>query len=1650
VLADAPIGNASGVLLHESFHAYAKSLLGEDYIPLLQELAKEAGLAAPVVDTNTVMASELANSAPGLTSIEKNLFDRALAQLNAKEVNLIKTELGSAIAEGQKDSQRFAAVVLFKRATQMLKQKATDYKTIEKGVRVQPEWVIAAKALEDAFSASEKKLNDLLEKRKKYRDTYNTVSSKLTFKETVENVEFKKASMAFRYAKDLFVREFQKNISEIQMPSAARTTANMFVGDITFQLDQIESEFTLLTADAIFNKLRDMRVQEIQYLRGEAFVREETAVDGANDGAVVEDFVRALYVYGSLGSLSSERVPRSVNNAAISQVVSELEKNPRAHIVNTYNDIVNRTMQQYIAYTTDDGNVWRKHVKTKKGTADFDIAASSIQTNSHTNWCISGESYSRMYLNDGDIWLLNSKDGNSMLAIRFFNDEIAEIKGVSNQRQLTNYEQRLAAELARTGLVGKKEVLRYANAWGLTELASIVGSQADVDAATKSAKLAADARENGFAIDDDGNVLDVAVAEYRDRDWDGDDVGPEAFDAFWVPDQNNFQVQRERERDEIRANNLVRRELNMRLENRNEARGDVAGERNDDVPFSVRADSPSEAADSDWIAQAKLRVKLAGVSPEHQAEEFAAYAIENYESAPKNIQTIIDKLFAKMKLALATMLRKLKVAPKYRVALLKDPAVLREIALKGLRQAGKRAEGHTNFGAGSILADVAISAQSAVTRVFGKVYGSVQSERIVAGARQFASERMRGYQAPGNDTTIGEKLDVHNLNQFLQEVLTPEQRNAMYQLAHTTFREVFRQLPENYALMLNSKYGFEYTMYNLYHAYINGQLGDQEAIRPFFMLNKAKAKARELLDIYTDDDLALQILKDMSDGTLMNAAKSPYPYMPEMRLKRKQTKAGSVSQKINDAAVKAGDVFERIFYSDYDRARSSGIAAYQEIINRIQYRSGDRPTINPDGTVNRGLLPAIAHQTGKFLQQFDTAVKGLSKEAQERVVRETYFNMPNPRPGKLSEAETEAFYKIRKIYRDAGAYGVAGGTLDAGQIENNPDYTPVIFDIGGDVKTHKVNLRMLLDQGVINEKNGVKKYKYQRTLQAIYELKNPRRHPTDPEPDFSVLDIAAQKAFIDQVVDYAFFDPSSVMLDDQLGKQFKHAHARLFNDIFENYKDGDKADLETLVAMLEPSLGQQAVQYIEPLVIRTEYEKAFPNGLDNKLIEQMRRQGASKAQLAAAARVLDAARNKFTFPILNDKGERGSPTIAMLNKTLATKMHNRETLTAMQNLSAWQNLRLLPLALLSSLVDPQGIAIRSGGDMGASFFALRTGIAGLFDQGLQDQLHAMAEAAGYSAEISAAQALHDGFGAGSRTPWARKVNSFVFKWNGLETWTRQTRYMALVAGHEMLAKWQSQARGENATEQQQANARRYLSELGVKVDDIRVGALSDGPLAGRRQVLLLSPEQRLNATKEQLLADDRVKGALVQFVDEAILRPNILQTPGYFKDPFMSIFTQYKNFSYAIYEQIGRRLALELDHGNYHVVTAALSYLPVILLAELLREFLQWGTEGNPQREQWGVPEYTGLAIAKTGFAGPRIEYASSVKKDAEMGNVPGTSALGPTVGAVGMIKDSATGQRSWGATGESLAPGSALWKNWNNDNAPPAGGGLQRKAVDA
>lgn len=143
----------------------------------------------------------------------------------------------------------------------------------------------------------------------------------------------------------------------------------------------------------------------------------------------------------------------------------------------------------------------------------------------------------------------------------------------------------------------------------------------------------------------------------------------------------------------------------------------------------------------------------------------------------------------------------------------------------------------------------------------------------------------------------------------------------------------------------------------------------------------------------------------------------------------------------------------------------------------------------------------------------------------------------------------------------------------------------------------------------------------------------------------------------------------------------------------------------------------------------------------------------------------------------------------------------------------------------------------------------------------------------------------------------------------------------------------------------------------------------------------------------------------------------------------MGLVTQYKAFAYAIYDQIGGRISREFQHGNLRVLLPAMSYVPVVIATELLRELIQYGADGNTQRRNWGPDDYLKLGVEKSGLLGPQYALPLDLRQDVQRGYVPGSSQIGP---AASQVKN-ALSRQDLGKTFEDALPGSAAYKWWND-----------------
>jgi len=830
------------------------------------------------------------------------------------------------------------------------------------------------------------------------------------------------------------------------------------------------------------------------------------------------------------------------------------------------------------------------------------------------------------------------------------------------------------------------------------------------------------------------------------------------------------------------------------------------------------------------------------------------------------------------------------------------------------------------------------------------------------------------------------------LVKFIRYRLPGDSRQVLDQVlsrgkALRALNEIYKDQPGALKAMRDPEHGLEA---RIAYAYLAQQRGDfTSGPRSTSVLRTLGDDLLSIASLSGKGALAERIFNDIANGRIetMRAAGRTYDVAAREAAYRGQAQA--VYNKAVDTYQRVRAPLGKAFDSSIARMRDTGVPAIRRIGAQLQRHTGEAGE-------DPGLLPAVTHVTDRFMRAAGKALEGLSE-------RETLHAL-----NALQRQDTAAHYNgnvdtavavTRKLFDEFHAYARGAG-MDIGKIEN---YFPVLLDLKTPADTAR--LSTLLSQPKFET--------------AIREVMGQWEGPTSSRRAPSEAPIGE---LVQRLVEAGQGMSPQARTDFGGGSppEFRAANYRLMNFI---YKLGDEADKKTFASLQSKSPADIFVRYVQPLVRQAEFSRRFGSdgGKLTKALEEAKKQGADDAAIKQTQAAVDGAMGRV--------GIDGSPTLrAVFGDTVANKVRGPGVRKGISYLQAYENARLLPLSLISSLVDPMGIAVRTGGDFKTAWSGFKLGMKSLVDKQTKAEVNGMLQALGSADDFLANDILSSNFGRADGG--ARRINDFIFKANGLAGWTKTTRFMALQAAHGFLVK-----HGEGSA----ATSKRYLDELGVRPGDIT---------AENGRAKILTPDERAAATPADRARDDRVRSALLRFVDEAILRPTSQQAPNWYADPYVGLVTQYKHFAYAIQDQIGRRIALELRHGNASALVPALSYLPVIIMAEMLRGGLQFGPGGNPNRKDWGPEEYTAMALDRSGLLGPKLAFQSDALSDPRHGNLPGTSFLGPAAQQVGDVYSAASGRRSATKTLESALPGAALYKHWN-DGEPDGQqrSGMQRRA---
>jgi hypothetical protein len=420
-------------------------------------------------------------------------------------------------------------------------------------------------------------------------------------------------------------------------------------------------------------------------------------------------------------------------------------------------------------------------------------------------------------------------------------------------------------------------------------------------------------------------------------------------------------------------------------------------------------------------------------------------------------------------------------------------------------------------------------------------------------------------------------------------------------------------------------------------------------------------------------------------------------------------------------------------------------------------------------------------------------------------------------------------------------------------------------------------------------------------------------------------------------------------------------------------------------AEVTPEIDRPGMQHLKPR------ELAFITGADaapfvNKnLYETMNRYITQATRRAEWARRMGDDGKQLT-ELLNRAMQEGASAADMdaakkyvraVDGTLGDSV-NPEWRRLQGNMIVYQNIRLLPLAIFSSIVDPMGIVVR-GGSVSDAFNALKRGVRGVVKNFKSspdpDEAESVAAMLGTIDSVMLAHTLGSSFNQGMVGDRARKINDWFFRMNLMEQFNTDMRVGATQAAISFIKKHR---KGDAS-----AHSMRWLAELGLTPTDIHLNMAGDLVLTEAEG---LSPE-----------AAGKMHAAVNRWVDGAVLRPDAADKPLWMSDPRYAILAHLKQFVFAFHETILKRVAHELQAGNYTPAYALASYVPVMIAADAAKGIIQGGGGEPAWKRDWGAADYLWAGVERGGLLGTG-QFAADALVDIKRGGSGLGHLAGPTI----------------------------------------------------
>lgn len=201
---------------------------------------------------------------------------------------------------------------------------------------------------------------------------------------------------------------------------------------------------------------------------------------------------------------------------------------------------------------------------------------------------------------------------------------------------------------------------------------------------------------------------------------------------------------------------------------------------------------------------------------------------------------------------------------------------------------------------------------------------------------------------------------------------------------------------------------------------------------------------------------------------------------------------------------------------------------------------------------------------------------------------------------------------------------------------------------------------------------------------------------------------------------------------------------------------------------------------------------------------------------------------------------------------------------------------------------------------------------------------------------------------------------------------------------------------------------RYMKELGLNASDVK---MVDGRVA-TTQADGLSLEQAA-----------RVKSAVNQWVDGAMLRPDAADKAVWMSDPHYMLISHLKQFVYAFHHTILGRVMHEAKNGNYSPAMALMGYVPIMIAADATKGFIQTGGGVPSWKKDWGFGDYLENGVERAGLLG-----VGQIGLDAARGNFG--SLTGPSIEQLADAAKTLAGRESFRSFALHSMPANALYAN--------------------